>query len=36
MRTRIITDELITRGGFLGGAAALAAYAIVPGARAAR
>jgi sugar phosphate isomerase/epimerase len=31
MTTRIITDELTTRRGFLGGAAALAACAVVPG-----
>jgi sugar phosphate isomerase/epimerase len=31
MKTRIITDELTTRRGFLGGAAALAACAVLPG-----
>jgi sugar phosphate isomerase/epimerase len=31
MTTRIIADELTTRRGFLGGAAALAACAVVPG-----
>ena len=31
MKTRIMTDEATTRRAFLGGAAALAACAIVPG-----